>query len=43
MLSPYIFFNLIMGIIGALQTFEQAYILGGTDGGAGSSASGAER
>ncbi len=33
MLSPYIFFNLIMGTIGALQTFETAYILGGTGGG----------
>lgn len=30
MLSPYIFFNLIMGTIGALQTFETAYILGNT-------------
>jgi multiple sugar transport system permease protein len=34
-LSPYIFFNLIMGTIGALQTFETSYILGGTDGGGG--------
>ncbi|MBV9851212.1 MAG: extracellular solute-binding protein [Armatimonadetes bacterium] len=33
MLSPYIFFNLIMGTIGALQTFESAYILGNTGGG----------
>ena len=33
MLSPYIFFNLIMSTIGALQTFETAYILGGTGGG----------
>ena len=33
MLSPYIFFNTIMGTIGALQTFETAYILGGTGGG----------
>ena len=33
LLSPYIFFNLIMGTIGALQTFETAYILGGTMGG----------
>ena len=33
MLSPYIFFNLIMGTIGALQTFETAYILGGTGNG----------
>lgn len=35
MLSPYIFFSLIMATIGALQTFETAYILGGTDGGEG--------
>ena len=27
MLSPIIFFNLIMGIIGGLQTFSQVYIL----------------
>ncbi len=33
MLSPYIFFNLIVGTIGALQTFETAYILGNTGGG----------
>jgi ABC-type sugar transport system permease subunit/ABC-type glycerol-3-phosphate transport system substrate-binding protein len=33
MLSPYIFFNLIMGTIGALQTFDTAYILGNTGGG----------
>jgi len=33
MLSPYIFFNVIMGTIGALQTFESAYILGGTSDG----------
>jgi ABC-type sugar transport system permease subunit/ABC-type glycerol-3-phosphate transport system substrate-binding protein len=33
MLSPYIFFNLIMGTIGALQTFATAYILGNTGGG----------
>lgn len=33
MLSPYIFFNVIMGTIGALQTFETAYIMGGTIGG----------
>jgi ABC-type sugar transport system permease subunit/ABC-type glycerol-3-phosphate transport system substrate-binding protein len=33
MLSPYIFFNVIMGTIGTLQTFETAYILGGTGGG----------
>lgn len=33
MLSPYIFFNLITATIGALQTFETTYVLGGTDGG----------
>jgi multiple sugar transport system permease protein len=27
MLSPYIFFNLIMGTIGALQTFDNVYIM----------------
>lgn len=31
MMSPVIFFNLVMGIIGALQTFESAYIM--TNGG----------
>ena len=31
MLSPYIFFNLIMGIIGTMQVFTQAYIM--TEGG----------
>ncbi len=31
MLSPYIFFNLIMGIIGTMQIFTQAYII--TQGG----------
>jgi ABC-type sugar transport system permease subunit/ABC-type glycerol-3-phosphate transport system substrate-binding protein len=33
MLSPYIFFNLIMGIIGTMQVFTQAYIMtqGGPD------------
>ena len=31
MLSPYIFFNLIMGIIGTFQIFAQAYIM--TEGG----------
>ncbi|MCU9613174.1 sugar ABC transporter permease [Caldibacillus lycopersici] len=30
-LSPTLFYNLIMGVIGALQTFNQAYIM--TDGG----------
>jgi len=31
MLSPYIFFNLIMGLIGTFQVFSQAYIM--TEGG----------
>ena len=31
MLSPYILFNSIMGVIGTLQVFEAAYIM--TDGG----------
>ena len=31
MLTPYIFFNLLMGMIGTLQIFEQAYIM--TSGG----------
>ena len=31
MLTPYVFFNLIMGTIGALQTFENVYIM--TSGG----------
>lgn len=38
MLSPYIFFNLIMGVIGALQEFDRIYILGGQ--GAGSTSAG---
>ena len=29
MLSPYIFFNLIMGVIGTFQIFTQAYIMTG--------------
>lgn len=33
MLSPTIFFNLIMGMIGALQVFMQAFVLLGRDGG----------
>ena len=33
MLSPTIFFNLIMGIIASLQVFMQAYVLQGKDGG----------
>ncbi len=35
MLSPYIFFNLIIGTIGALQEFDRAYVLSGGQGGAG--------
>ena len=35
MLSPYIFFNLIMGTIGALQEFDRVYVLGDGQGGAG--------
>ena len=35
MLSPYIFFNLIMGTIGAVQEFDRVYILGGGQGGYG--------
>lgn len=35
MLSPYIFFNLIMGSIGALQEFDRVYVLSGGQGGAG--------
>ncbi|MDX1932805.1 MAG: extracellular solute-binding protein [Capsulimonadales bacterium] len=35
MLSPYIFFNLIMGTIGALQEFDRVYVLGDGNGGAG--------
>ena len=31
LLTPYIFFNLIMGMIGVFQIFEQAYIM--TSGG----------
>jgi multiple sugar transport system permease protein len=31
LLSPYIFFNFVMGLIGVFQTFESAYIM--TDGG----------
>ena len=33
MLSPYIFFNVIMGTIGALQTFDSAYVMGNAGGG----------
>jgi multiple sugar transport system permease protein len=35
MLSPYIFFNLIMGTIAALQEFDRVYVLGGGTGSAG--------
>lgn len=35
MLSPYIFFNLIMGTIGAIQEFDRQYILAGGTGGYG--------
>ena len=35
MLSPYIFFNLIMGTIGALQEFDRVYVLAGGSGGTG--------
>jgi multiple sugar transport system permease protein len=35
MLSPYIFFNLIMGSIGAIQEFDRVYILAGGTGGYG--------
>jgi len=38
MLSPYVFFNLIMGTIGALQEFDRVYVLSGQ--GAGSSSVG---
>ena len=31
MLSPYIFFNFIMGTIGALQEFDRVYVLSGGD------------
>jgi len=34
-LSPYIFFNLIMGTIGAVQEFDREYILAGGTGGYG--------
>ncbi len=34
MLSPYIFFNLIMGTIGALQEFDRVYVLSGQASGA---------
>ena len=34
-ISPVIFFNMVMGVIGAMQIFAVAYILGGAGGGAG--------
>ncbi|QQE12964.1 extracellular solute-binding protein [Planctomycetota bacterium] len=33
MLSPLIFFNLVMGIIGSFQIFTQAYVIRGSSGG----------
>ena len=33
MLSPYIFFNLIMGTIAVLQTFDNVYVMTGGSGG----------
>jgi multiple sugar transport system permease protein len=33
MLTPYIFFNLIMGTIGSLQRFTDVYVMSGTTGG----------
>jgi ABC-type sugar transport system permease subunit/ABC-type glycerol-3-phosphate transport system substrate-binding protein len=41
-LSPVIFFNLIMGIIGSFQVFNQAYILFSMSGGTGASYGGPE-
>jgi multiple sugar transport system permease protein len=35
MLSPIIFFNVVIGIIGAVQTFDNVYIFGGTGNGGG--------
>jgi multiple sugar transport system permease protein len=33
MLMPVVYFNLVMGIIGALQTFTQVFVMtGGTEG-----------
>ena len=32
MLSPVIYFNVVMGIIGSLQTFTQAFVMTGPDG-----------
>jgi multiple sugar transport system permease protein len=33
MLSPIIFFNLVLGLIGAFQSFTQAFVVSGGDGG----------
>ena len=35
MLSPYIFFNLVIGLIGAIQEFDRVYVLAGGTGGTG--------
>ncbi|HAZ62802.1 MAG TPA: hypothetical protein DCZ72_04225 [Armatimonadetes bacterium] len=35
MISPYVFFNLVMGTIGAVQEFDRVYVLGGGSGNAG--------
>ncbi|MFM7320833.1 MAG: extracellular solute-binding protein, partial [Armatimonadota bacterium] len=35
LLSPYIFFNLIMGTIGAIQEFDRVYVMAGGEGGSG--------
>jgi multiple sugar transport system permease protein len=32
MLSPVIYFNVVMGIIGSLQTFTQAFVMMGSEG-----------
>ncbi len=38
MVSPVIFFNFVMGVIGSLQVFMQAYLLVGPSGGVGRAA-----
>jgi multiple sugar transport system permease protein len=38
MLSPVVFYNLVMGIIGSFQIFTQAYVILGTGGSSGTSA-----
>src|SRR5207253_2534249 len=35
LITPTLFFNLVLGIIGTLQVFSQAYIFGGSNGGGG--------